>query len=382
MEQNNEDEWYDGGDSDKDIDALNKEKNINQRNPASMNLQINSENIKPNESYNKLNKEYDPYNKLNVDNISNASTYIEENPITKFNRIKNEIDLIENDLKYYSEHKETFKGQVSLEKTKEELNKLKQLAEYVKNSDNYKTLEKINENVKKNNKTLNADQLAILNKKLYEKLSEKLLDRMNIINKLKSENPTDFNNVEYELYVSPDTEKIKNFNKICELKKTINSLEEKIGDWNYEKKKKSISMVLDSIKNNLRIYDAEFKKKIESKLNNITSKLDDIKKNDFYSSIENNKQKLEQLLSNVTNSKDVEDTIYNTISKMESLKNSHEESAFISLKIKELIDQQEKISVNIQENKNLLDNLKNNIVQNSEVMQNNLKILNEKLNKK
>ncbi len=67
---------------------------------------------------------------------------------------------------------------------------------------------------------------------------------------------------------------------------------------------------------------------------------------------------------------------------MESLKNSHEESAFISLKIKELIDQQEKISVNIQENKKLLDNLKNNIIQNSEVMQNNLKILNEKLNKK
>ena len=67
---------------------------------------------------------------------------------------------------------------------------------------------------------------------------------------------------------------------------------------------------------------------------------------------------------------------------MESLKNSHEESAFISLKIKELIDQQEKISVNIPENKKLLDNLKNNIIQNSEVMQNNLKILNEKLNKK
>ena len=67
---------------------------------------------------------------------------------------------------------------------------------------------------------------------------------------------------------------------------------------------------------------------------------------------------------------------------MESLKNSHEESAFISLKLKELIDQQEKISVNIQENKKLLDNLKNNIIQNSEVMQNNLKILNEKLNKK
>jgi septation ring formation regulator EzrA len=67
---------------------------------------------------------------------------------------------------------------------------------------------------------------------------------------------------------------------------------------------------------------------------------------------------------------------------MESIKNSHEESAFISLKIKELIDQQEKISVNIQENKKLLDNLKNNIIQNSEVMQNNLKILNEKLNKK
>lgn len=379
MEQNNEDEWYDGGESDKDIDELNKEKNPASRIGPS-NTQISTENIKPNESYNKLNNEFDPFNK-NIEDISNASTNFEENPIVKFNRIKAEIDLIENDIKYYSEHKETFKGEVSLEKTKEELNKLKQLANYIKNSENYKTLEKINESVKKNNQTLNTNQLEILNKKLYEKLSEKLLDRINIINKLKADNPNDFNNIEYELFVSPDTEKIKNFNKISELKKTISSIEEKIGDWNYEKKKKSISSVLENIKNNLRLYDPEFKKNIEQKLNNITTKLDDIKKSDFYSNF-SNKQKLESLLSNVTNSKDVEETIFNTISKMESLKNSHEESAFISLKLKELIDQQEKISVNIQENKKLLDNLKNNIIQNSEVMQNNLKILNEKLNKK
>ena len=236
MDQNNEDEWYDGGESDKDIDELNREKNPSSRIGPSNN-QISTENIKPKESFNKLNNEFDPFNK-NFDDISNASTNFEENPIVKFNRIKTEIDLIENDLKFYSEHKETFKGEVSLEKTKEELIKLKQLANYIKNSENYKTLEKINENVKKNNQTLNTNQLEILNKKLYEKLSEKLLDRINIINKLKAENPNDFNNIEYELFVSPDTEKIKNFNKISELKKTISSIEDKIGDWNYEKKKK------------------------------------------------------------------------------------------------------------------------------------------------
>ena len=50
MEQNNEDEWYDGGESDKDIDELNKEKNPSSRIGPSNN-QISTENIKPNESY-------------------------------------------------------------------------------------------------------------------------------------------------------------------------------------------------------------------------------------------------------------------------------------------------------------------------------------------
>ena len=48
MEQNNEDEWYDGGESDKDIDELNKEKNPASRIGPS-NTQISTENIKPNE---------------------------------------------------------------------------------------------------------------------------------------------------------------------------------------------------------------------------------------------------------------------------------------------------------------------------------------------
>ena len=70
MGQNNEDEWYDGGESDKDIDELNKEKNPASRIGPS-NTQISTENIKPNESYNKLNNEFDPFNK-NIEDIINS----------------------------------------------------------------------------------------------------------------------------------------------------------------------------------------------------------------------------------------------------------------------------------------------------------------------
>ena len=79
--------------------------------------------------------------------------------------------------------------------------------------------------------------------------------------------------------------------------------------------------------------------------------------------------------------KEIEDIISNTISNMESNKNNHEEIAYIMVKIKDLTSQQEKIGVNIDENIQLLDELKNNIKSNCEIMKKNINILNDKIKK-
>ena len=51
------------------------------------------------------------------------------------------------------------------------------------------------------------------------------------------------------------------------------------------------------------------------------------------------------------------------------------------VKIKDLTSQQEKIGVNIDENIQLLDELKNNIKSNCEIMKKNINILNDKIKK-
>jgi hypothetical protein len=58
---------------------------------------------------------------------------------------------------------------------------------------------------------------------------------MKIINNLKSQNIDNFNNVEYELYITPDTQKVKLFTKIMDLKKSIQNIESKIGSWDMVK---------------------------------------------------------------------------------------------------------------------------------------------------
>ena len=58
---------------------------------------------------------------------------------------------------------------------------------------------------------------------------------------------------------------------------------------------------------------------------------------------------------------------------------NHEDFAFINLKLKNIIEEQEKISKDIIENNEILDKLKENIDNNVLLMKNNLEFLNKKI---
>lgn len=102
-------------------------------------------------------------------------------------------------------------------------------------------------------------------------------------------------------------------------------------------------------------------------------------KEEFYQNI--NKQKLDELYTSFNSSKQVEDLIFKTVAKMESLKNNHEESAYIFLKLKNMLDQQEKVQIQIDENKEILLLLKDNIKENAQGMKRNIENLKARLNK-
>ena len=376
--QNNE-EYYDGGDPDFDFNELNKAQIITNTRINTISG-IETPTIDPTKTFTSLSTKYDkPSNPQTDLNLSTTSTQIEDNPISKFNRIKSEIDQIEKDIQFYQSHQDQFKSSVSIEQTITELQQLKSIANYISSSDNFKTLSKIISSSSSSSK--HPSHLKSLNKALYNKLNDHLITRIQLINKLKSENPNMFDNnsIEYELYLAPDTVKVKQYMKIIELKQTLDKIEKKIGDWNSDANKRTISTAVSTVKNLLRFSDTEFKNEITEKMKALGERLGEIKNGneDFYAKV--NKAKLDELYNGFNSSKEVEELIYNTINKMESLKNNHEQSAFISLKLKELIDQQEKLAKCMDDNKKILLSLKENIKGNVDVMKKNIEVINNKL---
>lgn len=115
-----------------------------------------------------------------------------------------------------------------MEKALFELKNLKTVAEHLANSENYNTIKEI----KEKNIRLDKEGLNLFNKRIYERLNEHLLHKLNIINQLKSKDKlNNINDFQYELYLTPDIQKVKLFTKLTEIKKKMIALEGKIGNW-------------------------------------------------------------------------------------------------------------------------------------------------------
>ena len=82
------------------------------------------------------------------------------------------------------------------------------------------------------------------------------------------------------------------------------------------------------------------------------------------------------------NGEEIENIITDTVAKMESLREGHEVSAFVGLKLQEMIEQQVKLGSEMNHNSQILINLKKNIKNNIEMMKKNIELLKAKLNKK
>ncbi len=301
------------------------------------------------------------------------------NLLNIYNELKSEVELIEKDLKSYNENKEQYKSIAPIEATLEELNKLKYIISYIESSKNFDKLKKINDIENHFNLKFTENNYNILNKKLYKNLDEQLNKRLNELKKLKQENPVNYNNMEYELFLSPDNEKMQQLKELDEIISKINKVEEKLGKWNFNNKKNTISYNIDLIKRNYIFIDKVSKNEFLKKFDKINMKLDDIKDNykDVYNKID--EKKLNDLLSEGINAKEAEQIIKNTIYKMELLKDEHEKSIFINQKLKELINKNEEIKGQIEEDTQMLEQLKENIESNVTTMKKNIDFLKQKI---
>ena len=193
-----ENEYYDGGDKDIDIEKLNE---------------LEKENFDKNfESIISFEVKDIPKTKQLNDNLalsSSTSASSDENPLIKFNILKSKIDDIEKEIKIYSESQNLIQHDETLDEYFERIKKLKETLNFISNSKNYYELKKILDK----NKDKNVDKFQILQNKMIENLNMHLINRANIINKLKSQNPEEYNDLDYELYLTPETKKIKRISK-------------------------------------------------------------------------------------------------------------------------------------------------------------------------
>ena len=180
-----ENEYYDGGDKDIDIEKLNE---------------LEKENFDKNfESIISFEVKDIPKTKQLNDNLalsSSTSASSDENPLIKFNILKSKIDDIEKEIKIYSESQNLIQHDETLDEYFERIKKLKETLNFISNSKNYYELKKILDK----NKDKNVDKFQILQNKMIENLNMHLINRANIINKLKSQNPEEYNDLDYELY--------------------------------------------------------------------------------------------------------------------------------------------------------------------------------------
>ena len=319
----------------------------------------------------KYNEEYDK-------KFSNKKN--KENLLKTYNDLKEEIDLIEKDLNYYKDNKDKYKSIAPIETSFEELNKLKYIISYIDSSTNLEKLKKIEDITKKFNLKIDENNYNILNKKLYDDLDEELNNRLNKLKKLKNENPANYKNFEYELFLSPDNEKMKQYKALDEIILKINQIEEKIGNWNIKNKKNTITSMLDLIKSNFILFDKAAKNEITRKFENADNKIEEIRENyqETYDKMEIDK--INNLMIEGIDANEAEKIINNTINKIEMLKDEHEQCIFINNKIKELIKKNEQIKEQIDSDTLMLEELKTNVENNVNTMKKNIEVIKQKLN--
>ena len=371
MAQNQENEFYNGDEEEIDINKLNElEKEKFEKDFLSI-ISYKDSNDSPIKKNIVKRNEYIPLSSL-------TSASGDENPISKFMSLKSKIDSIEKEINLYSENADLINSDKSMENCLIKLKKIKEAANFISQSKNFMELKKIIDE-QKLNKTEKLENFAILQKKMNENLNMHLINRANIISRLKAENPDDFNNLDYQLFVTPETKKLKKLSKIIEIKKKLENIKNLLGEWDMEQNKKNLVDTINELKMDVNLSNIKFKKEVEKQKDIIAKRVKEMEKNDeFYNAID--KEYIDDLFTGFQNSQEIENIITETINKMESLKEGHEVSAYVGLQLQEMIEQQEKLGNEINNNSQILINLKKNIKNNIEIMRKNIELLKAKIN--
>lgn len=146
-------------------------------------------------------------------------------------------------------------------------------------------------------------------------------------------------------------------------------------------RKMGIGENLHNLKIQLRLFDPNYQKEIQQKIEALNTRLNQLNegKEEFYQNI--NKPRLDELFKLFPSAIEVEELIHSIVEKFESQTVSHEDAAYIFVKLKEMINQQEKLAINLDESSEFIGLMKEGLDKNSKLLQNNIDHLKERMNK-
>lgn len=143
----------------------------------------------------------------------------------------------------------------------------------------------------------------------------------------------------------------------------------------------SVSEVLTTIKNKMNLLDKDYAITLKGKMDNLEKYVKEMSSDNHAFLATLSLDRLEELHKNLPEAHRIEDLLYRIINKLEGLKDKHEESAAIYVKLNELLSEQDEISVKVEENFELLKAFKKGIAENNERIKENVKVLRERLGK-
>ena len=186
----------------------------------------------------------------------------------------------------------------------------------------------------------------------------------------------------YELYYNEDIKKTQEANKCNELEKRINKIEETIGTWKESEEFGNVMKALEYLKDMVNQVNPTLAEKRMQKLGNLLSELKiAIEQKAEDKILEFDKGEIEKLYEMSEVALEYYKTLPKVIERLSALKYLHEESAGLMNRIIAIEKAQVTIQSELKETKELMEGVKSGLGTNMTTVQNNLKSLDERLNK-
>jgi len=186
----------------------------------------------------------------------------------------------------------------------------------------------------------------------------------------------------YELYYNEDIKKTQEANKCNELEKRINKIEETIGTWKESEEFGNVMKALEYLKDMVNQVNPTLAEKRMQKLGNLLSELKiAIEQKAEDKILEFDKGEIEKLYEMSEVALEYYKTLPKVIERLSALKYLHEESAGLMNRIIAIEKAQATIQSELKETKELMEGVKSGLGTNMTTVQNNLKSLDERLNK-